>query len=110
MDPLTFHYTMLKRITYLLCWSVYFKPTDGLRMTRKHKDEPCEIWRLHELHQRSSAINAKITTALSQELSNRKVADFDYPTKCLDDFDTKLKKFNEISVDKIPPLMMIDCL
>ena len=31
--------------------------TDGKRFTRKHKANPREIWRLHELHQHSSATN-----------------------------------------------------
>lgn len=75
-----------------------------MRLARKHRDYPQEIWRLHEIHQRSSATNQKITTALSQDLAKMKVADFDYPTKCLDEFDTKLEKFNEISSTNIPEL------
>ena len=50
--------------------------SDGKRFTRKHKTDPREIWRLHELHQRSSAMNSTITTALSQELANMKVVEF----------------------------------
>ena len=79
--------------------------TDGKRFTRKHKNNPREIWKLHELHQRSSATNATITTALSQELANLKVVNYDSSTKCLDVFDTKLEKFNEISQDVMPPRM-----
>ena len=61
--------------------------------------------RLHKLHQRSSKTNAAITTVLSQEIARMKVADFDFPTQCLDIFDTKLKKFNEIStVDLVDPM------
>ena len=74
--------------------------TDG-----KHKDDPCEIWKLHELHQRSSATNVTITIALSQELANLKVIYFDCSTQCLDAFDKKLEKFNKISVDAMPPRM-----
>ena len=79
--------------------------TDGKRFTRKHKANPREIWKLHELHQRSSATNATITTDLSQELANLKVENFDSSTQCLDAFDSKLEKFNEISQDVMPPKM-----
>ena len=79
--------------------------TDGKRFTRKHKDDPRETWKLHELHQRSSATNATITTALSQELANLKVVDFASSTQCLDAFDSKLEKFNKISQDVMPPKM-----
>ena len=57
------------------------KTTNGMRLNRKHHDYPWEIWRLHELHQRSSATNKKTTTALSQELAKIKVVDFDHPRK-----------------------------
>ena len=81
-----------------------------MRLARKHCDYPQEIWRLHEKHQRPSATNQKITTALSQELAKMKVVDFDYPTKCLDKFDTKLEKFNEISSTDISEGMAISFL
>ena len=71
--------------------------TDGKRFTRKHKANPREIWKLHELHQRLSATNAPITTALSQEFANLKVAEFTSSTQFLDTFDSKLEKFNQIS-------------
>ena len=64
---------------------------DGKRFSRKHKDAPRGIWKLHELHQRSSATNVTITTALSQELAKMKVTDFDCSTQCLGAFDTKLE-------------------
>ena len=67
--------------------------TDGKQFTRKHKDDPREVLKLHELHQRLSATNTTITTTLSQELANLKVIDFDCSTQCLDAFDTKLWKF-----------------
>ena len=79
--------------------------TDGKRFTRKHKDDPREIWKLHELHQRLSATNVTITTTLSQELAKMKVTDFDCSTQCLDAFDTTLEKFNEISLDTMPASM-----
>ena len=79
--------------------------TDGKRFTRKHKDDPREIWKLHELHQRLSATNATIKIALSQELAKMKVIDFDGSTQCLDAFDTKLEKFNETSLDAMPTSM-----
>ena len=77
------------------------KTTDGMRLNRKHRNYPPEIWTLHEKHQRSSATNQTITTALSQELAKMKVVDFDYSTKCLDVFDTALEKFNEISPNAV---------
>ena len=84
--------------------------TDGKRFTRKHKDAPREIWKLHELHQRLSATNATITTALSQELAKMKVIDFDCFTQCLDAFDTKFEKFNEISPVDLPAPMAVSFL
>ena len=86
------------------------KTIDRMRLNRKHRDYPREIWRLHEKHQRSSATNQKITTALSQELAKMKVVDFDHPTKCLDAFDTALEKFNEISTKVMPAGMVISFL
>ena len=79
--------------------------TDGKRFTRRHKNNRREIWKLHELHQRSSTTNATITIALSQELANLKVVNFDSSTQCLDTFDSKLEKFNEISQDVMPAKM-----
>ena len=67
---------------------------DGKRFTRKNKSNLRKIWELHEIHQRSPTTNAAITTILSQELANMRVANFDYLTQCLDVFDTKLEKFN----------------
>ena len=84
--------------------------TNELRFTKKHKDTPHKIWRLYELHQRLSATNTEITTALSQEMAKMKVGDFPYPTKCLDAFDTKLEKFNEISPDNMLTFMTISFL
>ena len=79
--------------------------TNGKRFTRKHKDTPREMWKLHELHQHLLATNATITTALTQELARIKVTDFDCSTQCLDAFDTKLEKFSEISpVDLHSPM------
>ena len=66
--------------------------TDGKRFTRKHKDDPREILKLNET----------ISTALSQELTRMKVTDFDCSTQCLDVFEIKLEKFNEISLDAMP--------
>ena len=77
--------------------------TDGKRFTRKRKANPREIWKLHELHQLSSATNATITTALIQELANLKVTEFSSSTQFLDPFDSKLEKFNKISQDHLPP-------
>ena len=81
--------------------------TNGKRFTRKHKDAPREIWKLHELHQRLSATNVTITTASSQELAKTKVINFDCSTQCLDVFDTKLEKFNEIFPVDLPAPMTI---
>ena len=61
-------------------------------------------------HKKSSVTSANITTGLTQELANMKVADFPYPTKCLNTFDSKLEKFNEISLDKMPISMSISFL
>ena len=86
------------------------KTTNIMRLNRKHRDYPQEIWGLHEKYQRSSATNQKITTALSQELTKMRVVDFDHPTKCLDAFDTALEKFNEIFLNVIPATMAINFL
>ena len=40
--------------------------SDGRRFNRKNKTDPKEVWRLHKLHQHSSATNSTITSALSQ--------------------------------------------
>ena len=82
-----------------------FQTTNSKQFTRKHRDEPCEIWKLHKLHQQSSVSNANITTTLSQELAKMKVTDFYCVTQCLDVFDSKLEKFTEISVDALPTSM-----
>ena len=71
--------------------------SDGKRFNRKNKTDPREVWRLHELHQHSFAMNSTITSALSQELANLKVSDFTSSTIFLDEFDSKLEKFNELS-------------
>ena len=84
---------------------------DGKRFTRKHKTDPQEIWRLHELHQRSSATNSTITSALSQELANLKVSEFTSSTIFLVEFDSKLEKFNELSTGApLPKKMAISFL
>ena len=75
------------------------KTTNGMRLTRKHVNDPREIYRLHEEHQRRLVTSARITTSLSMDLANMKVADFLSPTKCLDSFNSKLEKFNLISTD-----------
>ena len=49
---------------------------DGKRFNSKNKTDPKEVWRLHELHQHSSATNSTIISALSQELANLKVSEF----------------------------------
>ena len=51
--------------------------TDDKRFTRKHKNTPRKIWKFHELHQHSLAINKTITTALSQDLAKMKISNFD---------------------------------
>ena len=40
-------------------------------------------------------------------MAKMKVGDFPYPTKCLDAFDTKLEKFNDISTAPLPDPMAI---
>ena len=69
---------------------------DGKRFNRKHMKEPREVCRLHEEHQMSSATNDIITFALTQELANLKVSDFTSSTVFLDEFDSKLAKFNKL--------------
>ena len=64
------------------------KTTGGIRLSKKYHDNPWKLWRLYEQHQRASATSARITTSLSQELANMKVAEFPSPTKCLDMFDS----------------------
>ena len=83
---------------------------DGEKFTRKNKDDPRKIWRLHELHQLSSATDVFFTTVLSQELARMKVVDFDFPTQCLDIFDTKLEKLNEISTFDLSNPMTVSFL
>ena len=80
---------------------------EGKRLTRKHPKDPRQIWRLHKKHKNSSFTSANICTGLSQELANRKVADFPHPTKCLDMFDSHLEKFNKMSKENMPESMAI---
>ena len=77
--------------------------TDVKRFTRKHKANPREIWRLHEIHQRSSATNSTITTALSQELANLKVSEFTSSAQFLDTFDLKLENLTRSLQILCPP-------
>ena len=88
-----------------ILWERVLQTIDGKRFTRKHKANPHETWKLHELHQRSSAANATITAVLSQELANLKVTEFTFSTYFLDIFDSKLEKFNKISQNHLPPKM-----
>lgn len=83
------------------------KTTDGLTISRKRYDNPRYLWRLHKQHLTKSANSARIMTNLSQELAQMKIAKFPTTTKCLDTFDTKLEKFNELSKDTIPPSLAI---
>ena len=85
--------------------------SDGKRFNRKNKTDSREGWRLHELHQRSSATDSTITSALSQELVNLKVSNFTSSIIFLDEFDSKLEKFNELSInDPLPKKMTIGFL
>ena len=86
------------------------KTTNGLRLSRKHHDNPRDFWRLHEQHQTVSATSARITTSLSQESANMKVAEFPFPTKFLDTFEVKLKKFNKLLNNTMPSLLAIGFL
>ena len=71
--------------------------SDGKRFNRKEKMDPKEVWRLHKLHQHSSATNSTITSALSQELAKMKVSDITTSSAFLDKFDSQLEQFNELS-------------
>ena len=86
------------------------KTTDCIRLSRKYHDNPVELWRLREQHQRALATSAQITTSLSQELVNMKVAEFPSATKCLDTFEAKFEKLDKISVNTIPPSLAIGFL
>ena len=85
--------------------------SDGKTFNRKNKTDPREEWRLHKIHQHSSATNSTITSALSQELANLKVSDFTSSTIFLDEFDSKLEQFNKLSPnDHLPKKMVIGFL
>ena len=79
---------------------------DGKRFNRKNKADPKEVWRLHKLHQRSSATNSTITSALSQELAKMKVSKFTSSSEFLDEFDSKLEQFNELNLGTPMPEKM----
>ena len=80
--------------------------SDGKRFNRKHKKDPKEVWRLHEEHQRSSATNSAITSALSQELAKMKVSEFTSSSEFLDEFDSKVEQFNELNLNNPMPEKM----
>ena len=80
--------------------------SDGKRFNRKHKKDPKEVWRLHEEHQRSSATNSAISSALSQELAQMKVSEFTSSSQFLDEFDSKLEQFNELNLGAPMPEKM----
>lgn len=84
--------------------------TNRRRLTRKHPKYPRKILKLHEKDEKSPVTSANITPGLSQEVANMMVTDFPYPTKCIDTFDSKLEKFTNISLDKIPPSMSVSFL
>ena len=71
--------------------------SEGQRLTRKHPDDPRQVWNLHQAHSTSSATSSNICTGLSQELAKMKIVDYDTPTKGLDTFDTYLTQYNKIS-------------
>ena len=80
--------------------------SDRKKFNRKNKTDPKEVWRLQKLHQHSSATNSTITSALSQELAKLKVSDFTSSSTFLDEFDSKLEQFNELSVGNFLPEKM----
>ena len=71
--------------------------SEGKQLTRKHPDDPRQVWELHQTHSTSSATLTNICTGLGQELANLKIVAFDTPTKGLDTFDSYLTKLNKIS-------------
>ena len=70
---------------------------EGKRLTRKYPLDPQLVWKLHKDHPTLSTTSSNIYIGLSQELAKMKIANFDYPTKGLDTFDSYLLKFNKIS-------------
>ena len=71
--------------------------SEGKRLTRKHPEDPRQVWELHQTHSTSSATSKNICTGLGKELAKLKIVVFDTPTKRLDTFDSYLTKFNKIS-------------
>ena len=84
----------------------------GERLTRKHADDPRNVWRLHQIHSTSSATSTSICTGLGQEFAKLKIVTFDTPTKGLDIFDSYLTKFNKIppTSSQMPDLLAITYL
>ena len=83
--------------------------SEGKRLTRKHSDDPRQVWELHQTHSTSSATLTNICTGLGQELAKLKIVAFDTPTKGLDIFDSYLTKFYKISPisGQMPELLAI---
>ena len=83
--------------------------SEGKRLIRKHPDDPCKVWSLHQAHSQSSATLSSICTGLSQELAKMKIVDYNTPTNGLDTFDSYLSQYNKISPtnSKMPNNMVV---
>ena len=72
--------------------------SEGKRLTRKHRDDPRQVWNLHQAHSTSSVTSSNICTSLGQELAKMKIVDYNTPTKGLDTFDSYLTQYSKISL------------
>ena len=82
----------------------------GLRLVRKFKEHPRNLWEEHKIHQTSSSSSQRITIILSGKLFNMKISDAKSRTYFVEEFDTILEKFDKILADKMTPSQKIGLL
>ena len=74
----------------------------GLRIVRRFKDHPRNLWEHHEAHQTSSSLSQRIAIFLSGKLATMKILKAKSQTAFLEDFDTTIETFDKVSADKMP--------
>ena len=73
----------------------------GKKLVRSYKKQPRTLWKVHQEHQISSATAQGIAIDLSNKLSSMTIASSASRCAFLEDFDTSIEKYDEISPDKM---------
>ena len=82
----------------------------GLRLVRRFKEHPRDLWEHHEAHQTISSSSQRIAIFLSGKLATMKMSESESKTAFLEDFDMTIEKFDKVSADKMPALQKISLL